>query len=86
MLDARRDEVRWFFPVEVRLQNAGESEVIALGAAGGEDEFLRGCIQEPGDRGASMLYRRTRALAGLVRGRIASMTSGRSGVVALASR
>ena len=40
MLNLRGDQVCGFVRVEKSLKHAGEREVVGLGAAGGEDDFL----------------------------------------------
>jgi len=45
VLNLAGDEVRGLLGVEERLQNAGEREVIAFCAAGGEDDFLACAVE-----------------------------------------
>ena len=68
VLDLGGDEVGGFVAVEVGVQDAEEGEVVALGAAGGEDDFFGGAVEEAGDLGAGVLDGGAGALAGLVRG------------------
>ena len=45
VFDLRGDEVCGLLSVEIRLQDAGEREVVALRAAGGEDDLLGRAVQ-----------------------------------------
>ena len=67
VFDLRRDEVRRFASVEEGLQNAGEREVVAFSAAGGEDDLFGLAVEQGGDgRCGRARRRRERALAGLM--------------------
>ena len=68
VLDFGGDEVSWLALVDEGLEDAGEGEVVALGAAGGEDDLLGGAVEEAGDGGTGVLDGGAGALAGLVRG------------------
>jgi hypothetical protein len=60
--------VGWFVAVEVGLEDAEESEVVALSSAGGEDDLFRRAVQHRCDGGACVLDGRACALAGVVCG------------------
>ena len=79
-----------------RAKGAEDGGVVALGAAGGEDDFGGAAIEQRGDLFAGMLDGGAGVLAVMVdrrgitkesmkKGRMASSTSGSNGVVALAS-
>src|SRR6185312_8550329 len=68
VLDGRGDEVRRLAAVEIRLQYTGQGEVVALRTARGEDNFFGLCVEQRGNGAARVLYGRTSALAGVMRG------------------
>jgi hypothetical protein len=68
VLDLGGDEVGWLVLVEIALQYAEERKVVALGAAGGEDDLFGGAVEHPGDAGSCMLDGGACALARLVCG------------------
>ena len=68
VLDFGGEEVGGLALVEERAQDAVEREVVALGAAGGEDNFLGRAVEQAGDGGAGVVDGGAGALAGVVRG------------------
>ncbi len=68
MLDCGGDEVRGLAAVQVGLQDAGEREVVAFGAAGGEDDLAWRAVKQGGDLSAGALNRGAGALAAGVGG------------------
>ena len=68
VLDLGGDEVGRLFGVQERLQDAGEGQVVALSASGGEDQLLCGAVEELCDGCAGVLDGGSGALAAVMGG------------------
>ena len=68
VLDFGGDEVGGLALVEEGAEDAGEGEVVALGASGGEDDLLGRTVEETGDGGSGVLDGGAGSLTGVVRG------------------
>ena len=68
VLDGGGDEVGGFLREEIGLQDAEEGEVVALGAAGGEDDLGGAAVEQRGDLLAGVLDGGAGVLALLVDG------------------
>ena len=68
VLDLAGEEMSGLALVEEGLEDAGERKVVALGAAGVEDDLFGRAVEQPGGGGARVLYGGAGALAGVVRG------------------
>ncbi len=68
VLDLGGEEMSRLALVEEGLEDAGEGEVVALGAAGVEDDLFGRAVEQTRDGGAGVLDGGAGALAGVVRG------------------